>query len=133
VIVDLRMGKLEDVQAGTTLGVGPASAVLPAVVQKKFDVEVDAVAIVSLQRAETKVLAREGAFGESSADASLTAVADEAKRRFSQVFDAIAAGDVPVLPHDRARRDALEKAGIRSCEGCPSHLLCRFKMRGETL
>jgi hypothetical protein len=132
VIVDLRMGKLEDEQARRILGVGAASAVLPAVVEKQYGVEVDALATVSLQRADTKVVAREGAFGEGATDASLTAVAAEAKRRFSVVFDAIAAGDAPVLPHDHARRAALETAGIRSCEGCPSRLLCRFDMQGET-
>jgi hypothetical protein len=132
VVVDLRMGKLEDEQARRELGVGAASAVLPAVVSKQYGVEVDALATVSLQRADTRVVAREGAFGQASTDSSLTTIAAEAKRRFSVVFDAIAAADSPVLPHDHARRAALETAGIRSCEGCPSRLLCRFDMRGET-
>lgn len=130
-VVDLRMGKFEDDQARRILGVGAASAVLPAVVAKQYGVEVDALATVSLQRADTKVVAREGAFGASASDSSLTAMAAEAKRRFSVVFDAIARGDEPVLPHDHARRTALETAGIRSCEGCPSRLLCRFDMQGE--
>lgn len=130
-VVELRMGKLDDEQARAALGIGAASAVLPAVASAQYGVAVDAMATVSLQRADTRVVAREGAFGAAADERSLTSLALEAKRRFSVVFDAIAAGEQPVAPHDHARRRALEDAGIRSCESCPSRLLCRFDMVGE--
>ncbi len=130
-VIDLRMGKLADDQASRVLGVGAASAVLPAVASQQYGVPIEAMATVSLQRAETRVIAREGTFGVEDRDSSLTAVAAEAKRRFALVFDAIARGDEPVAPHDHARRAALDSAGIRSCEGCPSRLLCRFDLQGE--
>jgi hypothetical protein len=132
VLVDLRMGRLDSEEARATLGLGAASAVLPAIAEAKLGCEVDALATVSLNRGDTKVVAREGAFGATD-DRSLTEAARDAKRRFAKVFDAIAEGDEPVLPHDHERRAALVNAGVRSCESCPSRLLCRFDLPGETL
>jgi hypothetical protein len=138
-VVDLRLGRVDGDDKRRALGVGASSAVLPAVAAARFGVVPDGLATVSLNRADTALLAIDGAFCSSdggvtrSPDDSLTAVAREAKQRFSVVFDAIAEGVEPVAPHDHARRDALVEAGIRSCEGCPSRLLCRFDLPGETL
>ncbi len=131
-VVDLRVGRLVDDQARASLGVGAASAVLPVIASVQYGVAVDAMATVSLDRADTRVVARDGTFGvEPEQDASLTRLATEAKRRFAAVFDRIADGSEPIAPHDHERRAALVDAGIRTCEGCPSRLLCRFDLRGE--
>ncbi|MBL8680978.1 MAG: PD-(D/E)XK nuclease family protein [Myxococcales bacterium] len=133
VLVDVRMGRLDSDEARSTLGLGAASAVLPAVAEARIGRAVDAVAAVSLNRGDMRVVGRDGSPAAGDGERSLTTAAREAKRRFAVVFDAIAAGDEPVAPHDRERRAALVAAGVRSCEGCPSRLLCRFDLPGETL
>lgn len=135
VLVELRLGRVDDDRARRALAIGAASAVLPAVAEASVGEAIDGLVTVSLNRGEQRTLTREGGASERSSDeapATLEAVAMEAKRRFAAAFDAIVAGEEPVAPHDHARRKALEDAGLRSCEGCPSRLLCRFALAGET-
>ncbi len=138
VLVDLRFGRTSDAEHDA-LGVSAGAVILPEIAAGRSGVSVDAIETVSLVRDEGALLAREGTFTARTAapspDAppppSLTERAAQAKRRFSVVFDAIAQGTEPLPPHDHARREALAKASIRTCERCPSQLLCRFDLPGE--
>ncbi|MDP3276082.1 MAG: hypothetical protein Q8Q09_12855 [Deltaproteobacteria bacterium] len=126
-VIDLRLGRASKESARIELGVGASAAVLPLVAERTIGAKIHAIETVSLSHGDSNLMS------DSPKDdrPTLAAIAMRAKRTVHTVLREILSDNGSARPHDRARHAALAKAKIRSCEGCPSRLLCRFDLPGE--